>query len=111
MAQSLLNQTLASANSQAPSLQPSYNIDFSLLDPALVSQVRSEYLAQQSSSNNVPVPKAKESPTGVNDNLEAAKSITPEVLVKLSQLAKDTDLLTVLHNLQEEQVRFGWLSH
>ncbi|KAJ2961575.1 hypothetical protein NQZ79_g3176 [Umbelopsis isabellina] len=104
-AQNALNQTLTSAIPQALNLQPSYNIDFSLLDPALVSQVRSEYLAQQS-SNNAPAPKAKESFTDVdndNEDLEAAKSITPEVLVKLSHLAKDTDLLAVLRNLQEEQ--------
>ncbi|KAG2185083.1 hypothetical protein INT43_000996 [Umbelopsis isabellina] len=103
IAHNSLNQTFASATSQAPNLQPSYNIDFSLLDPALVSQVRSEYLAQKSSNNAPPAPKAMESSTSANDNLEAAKSITPEVLVRLSQLAKDTDLLTVLHDMQEEQ--------
>jgi hypothetical protein len=101
MAQNTLNQTSESATSQPPELQTHYDIDFSLLDPAIVSQVRSEYLASMSN--------AKESLVGVDDdnhNIEAAKSITPEVLVKLSQLAKDTDLLAVLREMQQEQVRF-----
>lgn len=83
------------------------NIDVSLLDQDVLRQVRSEYLAQQRGTT----PNVAQSNTNVDNKtededvgLESAKSITPEVLVKLSQLAKETNLLDVLRKMKQEQV-------
>ncbi|KAH8547549.1 hypothetical protein BGW37DRAFT_231267 [Umbelopsis sp. PMI_123] len=86
------------------------SIDVSLLDPQVLHQVRSEYLAQQqvptpvstsdNARNNTKIDQKEEED---DSNVESAKSITPEVLVKLSKLAKETDLLDVLRNMRQEQ--------
>lgn len=83
------------------------NIDVSLLDQHVLRQVRSEYLAQQQATT----PDVAQSNTNVDQkaedediDLESAKSITPEVLVKLSKLAKETNLLDVLQKMKQEQV-------
>jgi hypothetical protein len=85
------------------------NIDVSLLDQQVLRQVRSEYLAQQRAStpdvaqNNTSLDQKVEQEEEDN-NLESAKSITPEVLVKLSKLAKEADLLNVLRKMKQQQV-------
>jgi hypothetical protein len=83
------------------------DIDVSLLDQQVLRQVRSEYLAQQRATT----PDVAQSNTNVDQkpeeedvDLESAKSITPEVLVKLSKLAKETNLLDVLRKMKQEQV-------
>ncbi|CAO3657730.1 unnamed protein product [Umbelopsis ramanniana] len=82
------------------------NIDVSLLDQHVLRQVRSEYLAQQQATT----PDVAQRNTNVDQkaedediDLESAKSITPEVLVKLSKLAKETNLLDVLRKMKQEQ--------
>ncbi|KAI8580029.1 hypothetical protein K450DRAFT_239013 [Umbelopsis ramanniana AG] len=85
------------------------NIDVSLLDQQVLRQVRSEYLAQQrSSTTDVPQSNTNldQKVEEEDSNLESAKSITPEVLVKLSKLAKEADLLDVLRKMKQEQVLY-----
>ncbi|KAI9288723.1 hypothetical protein BC943DRAFT_164628 [Umbelopsis sp. AD052] len=83
------------------------NIDVSLLDQQVLRQVRSEYLAQQQgSTTDVPQSNTNLDHQKVEEddsNLESAKSITPEVLVKLSKLAKEANLLDVLRKMKQEQ--------
>lgn len=83
------------------------SIDISLLDPNVLNQVRSEYLAQQQTSNASVMPVNTQNETVQADDdsiIESAKSITPEVLMRLSRLAKETDLLPTLRRMQQEQV-------
>lgn len=81
------------------------NIDISLLDPLILNQVRSEYLAQQQPSTTSTIHSENDKAAEVDDiSIEAAKTITPEVLVKLSKLAKESDMLTVLRQMREDQV-------
>ncbi|GAB5586842.1 hypothetical protein Unana1_01742 [Umbelopsis nana] len=82
------------------------SIDISLLDPNVLNQVRSEYLAQQQTSNASVMPVNTQNETAQADDdsiIESAKSITPEVLMRLSRLAKETDLLPTLRRMQQEQ--------
>lgn len=81
------------------------NIDISLLDPLILNQVRSEYLAQQHPSTTSTIDFENDKAAEIDDiSIEAAKSITPEVLVQLSKLTKESDMLTVLRQMREDQV-------
>ncbi|CAO3677914.1 unnamed protein product [Umbelopsis vinacea] len=80
------------------------NIDISLLDPLILNQVRSEYLAQQHPSTTSTIDFENDKAAEIDDiSIEAAKSITPEVLVQLSKLTKESDMLTVLRQMREDQ--------
>lgn len=65
----------------------SADLDLSKIDPSVIAQVRNEYLAKKNTE----------------DKLKKAISITPEVLVAIGNMVKETDLIQVLKKCKERQ--------
>lgn len=73
------------------------NINLSNISQDVIQQVRSEYL-----STTKQEPTTSKKPQ-VDDKLKNATSITPEVLVALGTMMKETNLIQVLKKCKERQ--------
>jgi ethanolamine ammonia-lyase large subunit len=62
-------------------------LDFSNISQSIIDQVRNEYLTTKKEE----------------EKLKKATSITPEVLVKIGNMVKETDLIQVLKKCKERQ--------
>ncbi|KAI8141580.1 hypothetical protein BJV82DRAFT_670491 [Fennellomyces sp. T-0311] len=77
-------------------------ISLSAIDPSLIAEVRQEYLSQQTPSEQ----RLDEDSLGtLLDSLQNATQVTPQVLVALGRMCKETNLLQVLRECKQSQHR------
>ncbi|KAK4510297.1 putative elongator complex protein 1 [Mucor velutinosus] len=86
--------TATDGNGPQPSQLPSTSthdhlagLNLSSINPALIQQVRQEYLTKKSAE----------------DSLRNATSLTPEVLIAIANMAKETELKSVLKKCKQRQ--------
>ncbi|CAO3643917.1 unnamed protein product [Mucor fragilis] len=84
------NNANGSSQAQAPSTSTQDHLaglNLSSINPALIQQVRQEYLTKKSTE----------------DGLRNATSLTPEVLIAIANMAKETELKSVLKKCKQRQ--------